>query len=248
MGTREAVEAAFAKLDGGGDGAEAPETPAAAGDVAEPAVAGEAGADSGASAGWEKAVPPAASAEAAESPRSDATEHGRDGKGRFKGRQVKPEPKAKAAPATESPPAEAPTDVAEAAAEPPKPAETKAPQSWKPAAREAWAKVPPEVQAEVARVDREVRQVMQESAGAKKLASDFQAVVGPFEAMIRAEGGQPLQAVGNLLTMAAAMRTAPTPHRVAILTNLVRSYGVPADQLAVGLVVFGLSSIALRRS
>jgi hypothetical protein len=95
-----------------------------------------------------------------------APAEGRDEKGRFS-------PKAKPQD-IEAKPAETTTEAAKAA--PPVPVEAKpveagaapvpvrAPSSWKPEAREEWAKLPPKVQEEVLRVDREVRKTMQESA------------------------------------------------------------------------------------
>jgi hypothetical protein len=65
--------------------------------------------------------------------------------------------------------------------EPVKPdAPVKLPSSWKPAAREALAKAPREVQEEALRIDREVRQVMQESAEAKRTAETVTRTLAPF--------------------------------------------------------------------
>ncbi len=117
------------------------------------------------------------------------------------------------------------------------PAETlKAPPNWKPAAREKWAALPAEVQQEAIRVDREVRQVMQETAEFRKHHQAFQAAVGPFEGMIRAEGGEPMQAIGSLLQTAAALRTAPAHHKAQIVAQIVKTYGVDVAALDAALV------------
>ncbi len=117
------------------------------------------------------------------------------------------------------------------------PAETlKAPPNWKPAAREKWAALPAEVQQEAIRVDREVRQVMQETAEFRKHHQAFQAAVGPFEGMIRAEGGEPMQAIGSLLQTAAALRTAPAHHKAQIVAQIVKTYGVDVRALDAALV------------
>lgn len=107
----------------------------------------------------------------------------------------------------------------------------KAPQSWRPEVREKWAALPPEVQAEVARIDREVRQTMQTAAEARKGWDSFREVVGPYEALIRAEGGEPLKAVGSLLQTAAALRTAPPAMKAKLVANIIQQYGVPVDVL-----------------
>lgn len=213
-GIREALGAAFDKAEAP---AEAPE--AAAPEPAAPAPE----------------TPPAAPV-AAEAPapvvevKSPASP-GRDEKGRFA-------PKAPAEPEAKTPEPAAGETPKESAAEPEVPAEPalKPPQSWKPAAREKWAALPPEVQQEAVRVDREVQRVMREAAPARKLAEDFIRTVAPFEAMIRAEGSEPLKAVGNLLQTAAALRTAPPAYRAQLVAQLVRTYQIPIDALDAALV------------
>lgn len=81
------------------------------------------------------------------------------------------------------------------------------------------------------RREKEVAAALQEAAPARKFVQDFQAVVGPYEGMIRAEGGDPLRAVGNLLQTAAALRTAPPTHKAQLVANLVKTFGVPIDAL-----------------
>lgn len=104
----------------------------------------------------------------------------------------------------------------------------KPPQSWKPAAREQFAKLPPEVQAEVARLDRETVGVLRESANARRFAESFQQVVGPHAAAIQAEGGNPLQTVQSLLQTAQALRG---PGRAQVVANIMRQFGVSEDAL-----------------
>lgn len=107
----------------------------------------------------------------------------------------------------------------------------KAPQSWRPEVREQWANLPPAVQAEVARREKEVGTALQESAAARKGWDSFREVVGPYEALIRAEGGEPLKAVGSLLQTAAALRTAPPAMKAKLVANIIQQYGVPVDVL-----------------
>lgn len=109
--------------------------------------------------------------------------------------------------------------------------EAKAPQSWKPAAREKWAALPPEVQQEAVRVDREVRQVMQEAAASRKFHQSFNEIFSPYMGMVQAEGSEPLRAVGNLLQTAAALRTAPPAHKAQLVAQMVRQFSIPIDAL-----------------
>lgn len=107
----------------------------------------------------------------------------------------------------------------------------KAPQSWKATVREHWSKLPTDVQAEVARREKEISVAMQESAESRKLADNFKQTVAPFEAMIRAEGADPIKAVGSLLQTAMALRTAPPAHKAQLVANMCKSFGVPIDLL-----------------
>ncbi len=164
----------------------------------------------------------------------------RDEKGRFA-------PSAKAKPATtaEQPaPPGARTDavgggpVLPTATAPvvPAPEPLKPPQSWKPQYREKWAGLPPEVQQEVLRREKEISTTMQEAAAVRRFQEQFQQTVAPFEGMIRAEGSEPLAAVRNLLQTAAALRTAPPAHKAQLIAQLVKSYSIPIDALDAALV------------
>ncbi len=171
-----------------------------------------------------------------------AAERARDEAGRFaKARgpkvTIKPsltKPPEKAAEVKPTP-AAAPKQGTPTATLPPAPGETsvalKAPASWKPAAREKWAALPPDVQQEAVRVDREVRQTMQESAEARKSWSQFQAVVAPYREMIHAEGGDALASAANLFQTAAQLRTAPAPQRAKLVADIVRAFGVDIGML-----------------
>lgn len=153
----------------------------------------------------------------------------RDEKGRFAKpapASAKPATDPKAAPASATAkPAAAPKDGAAA------PAAPKPPQSWKANVREKWASLPPEVQAEVARREKDVAQTLQQAAQARQFAEQFSETVRPFEAMLRAENADPLRTVGSLLQTAAALRTAPPPHKAQLVANMVRAFGVDISML-----------------
>ena len=162
----------------------------------------------------------------APAPRDD----GRDENGRFAPKkpdtEVAPDgaaPKVEGEKAAAAPPAVAAPPVAGP--------EDRAPQSWKPAARETWAKLPVEARQEVMRREREVSVAMQESAEARHLASSVRDTVNPYLGMIRAEGGEPLQVIGNLLQTAAALRTAPPQHKAQLVAQLIKGYGIDVGML-----------------
>lgn len=175
---------------------------------------------------------PAAEEPAHEEPAKEKP--GRDEKGRF-GK------KAEAAAAAE--PAQKPVAKAAAAAEQgaqpeqQKPAgePLKAPSSLKAAAREVFSQAPRVLQEDMIRIDREVRQVMQESAGARQFASQFKETIAPYVGMIRAEqrgrAFDPLEAISAVMDTAVALRTGHPAAKVKLLGEMIDTYGVPPDQL-----------------
>jgi hypothetical protein len=186
---------------------------------------------------------PAAETEAPE-PEAPKVERVRDESGRFTKAEAK-------APAVEKP-AAAPKDAAHGAAPPAPPAgegkpagvvppppaapagepvpSLKAPQSWKPLAREAFAKAPREVQEEAIRIDREVRQVMQDSAEARRTAEAVRGTLAPFEGIARANGMDVMGYAGSVLQTAAQLFQGPMPNRAALIAHLIKQAGVnPED-------------------
>jgi hypothetical protein len=111
----------------------------------------------------------------------------------------------------------------------------KAPQSWKPAAREKWASLPPEVQQEAIRRERESEHALRESAEARKGYQQFREVVGPYEAFIRAAGSDPLKTVENMCRTAVMLRTAPPAQKAQGIASLIREHNIDINLLAAAL-------------
>lgn len=161
----------------------------------------------------------------------------RDNSGRF---SATPKPKPGAKSETKAPQSSSTTSLAAPAPiqgqpEPkdkPQAPAAKAPASWKPLAREKWAGLPSEVQQEVLRVDQEVRKVMQGAAQATQTAQSLQQVLAPYEAMIRAERAEPLQAIGSLLQTASALRTLPPWPKHQLMANILTTHGVDLEMLS----------------
>lgn len=150
--------------------------------------------------------------------------------------EAAPEPTATDAPVTPASAGDKPGQVAapvppESPPATPKAPEFKAPQSWKPAIREHWAKLPPEVQAEVVRREAEAERLARESSEHRKVAQAFQQTLQPYMGMIQAERQDPVQAVAGLLQTAAALRTAPPAHKAHLVAQIVHGYGIPIDML-----------------
>ena len=116
---------------------------------------------------------------------------------------------------------------------PPTPEKPKipAPKSFRPEMREMWDKVPRAIQDEIHRVDKEARRIASDSEAIRQNYDKFRETVAPFEPMIRAEGVEPIQAVGNLLRTAATLATGPAQTKAQIVAGLIRTYGVDIPTL-----------------
>lgn len=168
----------------------------------------------------DSAPEPVAPEPVAEAPKSD----GRDERGRFKTKDAKPPV--------------APETTAEATAEPaqgiqpgpkaePKAApQERAPASWRPDVREHWSRLPPEVRAEVARREREMQATLQDTAEARRFSEQLQNVIRPYEMFIKAENSNPLQAIDNLMSTAAKLRTGTAPELAQLVAGMVKQFGV----------------------
>lgn len=180
----------------------------------------------------EAAAPEAPEAPAAEAapeaaPVEETDEAGqpRDPKGRF----ATKDPEG-AAPVP-APPA-APPAPAQAAA--PTPA-VRAPQSWRPEVREKFASLPPEVQAEVARRERDVDLALKESVGARRAIEELQRIVTPFRDVIAAEGSTPAQGFQQYLNTVATLHRGSPAQKADAIAQAVQRYGVDIEALAAAL-------------
>jgi hypothetical protein len=183
---------------------------------------------------------PAAEGEEEAAPEVEAAPEAEDKPGRERGADGKFAKKADAA-TEQKPIAKAAAAVAAAEAapveEPPKPAAEvlKAPSSLKAQAREAFAKAPRELQEDVIRIDKEVRQVMQQSAEARKFEGAFREMITPYVGLIRSEqrgrAFNPLEAISAVMDTAVALRTGQPGAKADLIGEMVNAYGVPPDQL-----------------
>lgn len=175
---------------------------------------------------------PAAPAEAAPAGDDEAAPAGekpalpRGEHGHFAPRKNEPGAQAPAAP-QEAQPEAVPPPPAPAA-----PTAFKPPQSWRPVERDALSKADPVVQQAVQRREREVAQVLQQSAPHRKFVDEWTRTVQPYEQMIRASGTTPLAAANNMFRVAQALSTQPIPVRAQIIAGFMRSYGVAEGDLA----------------
>lgn len=102
----------------------------------------------------------------------------------------------------------------------------RAPASWRPEIREHWGQLPEPVRAEIARREVEVQRTLQESAEARKTVDAVMRTIAPYEAFIKAENSNPLQAIDNLMSTAARLRTGTAPELAQMVAGIVQQFGV----------------------
>lgn len=100
------------------------------------------------------------------------------------------------------------------------------PASWKPEVREHWNALPETVRAEIARREVEVQRTLQETAEARRTAESVMKTIAPYEAFIKAENSNPLQAIDNLFSTAARLRTGTAPELAQMMAGLVQQFGI----------------------
>lgn len=105
------------------------------------------------------------------------------------------------------------------------PKSDKAPASWKPDTREHWANLPDSVKSEVIRRESELQRTLHETAEARKYADQVSRTLAPYEAYMRAEGANPLQAIDNLMATAVRLRTGTGPELAGLMAGMVKQFG-----------------------
>lgn len=109
------------------------------------------------------------------------------------------------------------------------------PSGWKAAGREHWAKLPPEVQAEAIRRDRDAAVAVTRAAEAEKQLVPWRETLAPFQALIQGSGQGPTQLVRGALGVMQTLAYGAQPHKAQAVANLIKSYGVDVQSLAAAL-------------
>jgi hypothetical protein len=104
--------------------------------------------------------------------------------------------------------------------------EERAPQSWKPETRQHWQALPAEVRGEIARREGEFARAMQETSEARRFSDAVMKTIAPYEMFIKAENSNPIQAIDNLMSTAARLRTGTAPEIAGLVSQLVNQFGV----------------------
>lgn len=156
-----------------------------------------------------------------------ASDRSRDDKGRFAKGEGQQKAPAQAKPGAVDPKAAVTPPPGEVKAVAP---ELRPPQSWKPAAREHWAKLPPEVQQEAHRRDREVTVALHEAAERSKRGDVFSQLIAPFEPHIRATGGDPLNFASKAMQALYTLRMGSKEERAQLAAQMYQLANVSDEE------------------
>ena len=108
----------------------------------------------------------------------------------------------------------------------------KAPASWSAKARESWKTLPSEAKAEIDKREREVNQVLQQSASARKGMAQLQQTLAPHaQRLINSGVENPMQAIGTLLATEGRLRQGSSHEKATTIANLIKQYGVDIETL-----------------
>ena len=110
--------------------------------------------------------------------------------------------------------------------------DAKAPASWSPAAREDWAKVPKQVQETIAKREREMSAIMQETASARQHQTAFNNMMQPFQPMFLAQGVKdPMQGVYEILQTSAQLQSGTPQTKAATMAGMIKPFGISIRDL-----------------
>ena len=108
----------------------------------------------------------------------------------------------------------------------------KAPSSWTPANREHWAKLPDSVKQQVAKREREVNDVLQNSAADRKAGQSFTRAAEPYKALMASEGtNDPVQAFNGLMQTVSTLKMGSQEQKAKKISDLIGHYGVDINTL-----------------
>jgi len=109
--------------------------------------------------------------------------------------------------------------------------ERQAPGTWRPEAREVWKTIPKPVQDEIWKREIEATKSLNQSTQAREFEGNFGKMMQPYIPFINAEGGNPLQAVNNVMRTATLLRIGSPEQKAQTVANVIKSFGVNLEML-----------------
>ena len=102
----------------------------------------------------------------------------------------------------------------------------KPPVGWKPAVREHWDGLPDEVKQEVVRREREIDDRLRETKDERQFAHEVMKTLQPYQAFIKADQVSPMQAIDNMMSTVAMLRTGTADQIAQVLSEVTQKYGI----------------------
>lgn len=176
-------------------------------------------------AGQSQQLPSGESTELSEEPGADGSpspaQRARDAAGKF----TKSDSDRKSLPADGQKPAKDPLapDLTDPA--------LKGPQSWKPEARAEFGKLSKPVREEIQRREKEMDTAFRQTAEMRNYATSIHKTLQPYDAMIRAEGGNHQTAVDSLLKSAYILRQGDPQTKTSMVAQMIVKHGIDITML-----------------
>ena len=113
----------------------------------------------------------------------------------------------------------------------------RAPQSWKGESKKLWETLPLDVRQEVARRERDITKVMNETAQTRQQVSQMQEVFAPHMDRINTVyGGNAMIAVNNLLTLERQLFNGTPQDKAQLVANMVKQFNIDVRALDAAIV------------
>ena len=98
----------------------------------------------------------------------------------------------------------------------------------------AWKNLPPDIKQELQKRDQDYHRELTKHDEERATGRQFKDVVNPYMAQIRAEGGDPIQAVQNFFNIAHILRHGTPQQKAQILFDTARQFNVDINQAQQG--------------
>ena len=104
-------------------------------------------------------------------------------------------------------------------------AAVKAPDAWDATFKEKFAQLPPEMQQYLSKREADIHKGFTKQDEDRNFGKQMRDVVTPYLPMIRAEGGEPTQAVQNILQSIYQLKQSSPQQRAEMFLGMAREYG-----------------------
>lgn len=110
-------------------------------------------------------------------------------------------------------------------------AKHEAPKSWTQTEKTEWDKLTPAAQAAVMRREDDIVKGLSKQDDERSFGRKVNEIVSPYLPVIRAEGGTPEKAIGDLLQTAHTLRQGTPQQKAQMVAGVMRTYGIDPNHL-----------------